>query len=37
MKKGTRITMAEMNGGKKCGVCHNGQKVFKSSEQAKGV
>jgi c(7)-type cytochrome triheme protein len=34
MKKGTKITMAEMNEGKYCGVCHNGQKAFKSSEQA---
>jgi len=34
MKKGTKITMAEMNEGKYCGVCHNGEKAFKSSEQA---
>lgn len=34
MKKGTKITMVEMNEGKNCGVCHNGQKTFKSSEQA---
>jgi len=34
MKKGTKITMAEMNQGKYCGVCHNGQKAFKSSDQA---
>jgi c(7)-type cytochrome triheme protein len=34
MKKGTKITMAEINQGKYCGVCHNGQKAFKSSEQA---
>jgi len=34
MKKGTKITMAEMHEGKNCGVCHNGQKAFKSSEQA---
>jgi c(7)-type cytochrome triheme protein len=34
MKKDTKITMAEMNEGKYCGVCHNGQKAFKSSEQA---
>ena len=34
MKKGTKITMAEINGGKNCGVCHNGEKAFKSSEQA---
>ena len=34
MKKGTKITMAEINEGKYCGVCHNGQRAFKSSEQA---
>ena len=34
MKKGTKITMAEMNEGKYCGVCHNGKKAFKSSEGA---
>jgi len=34
MKKGTKITMAEINEGKYCGVCHNGQGAFKSSEQA---
>ena len=34
MKKGTKITMVEMNEGKYCGVCHNGEKAFKSSEQA---
>jgi len=34
MKKGTKMTMAEINDGKYCGVCHNGQKAFKSSEQA---
>ena len=34
MKKGTKITMAEINEGKYCGVSHNGQKAFKSSEQA---
>ena len=28
MKKGTKITMAEMNAGKYCGVCHNGEKTF---------
>lgn len=30
MKKGTDITMAEINEGKYCGACHNGQKAFKS-------
>jgi len=34
MKKGTKITMAEMNEGKYCGVCHNGQEAFKSSDPA---
>ena len=34
MKKGTTMTMAEMNDGKYCGVCHNGQQAFKSGEQA---
>jgi c(7)-type cytochrome triheme protein len=26
--------MAEMNEGKYCGVCHNGQEAFKSSDPA---
>ena len=34
MKKGTKLTMAEINEGKYCGVCHNGQRAFKSSGQA---
>lgn len=35
MKKGaTKITMADMNAGKTCGVCHNGQKAFKPSDDA---
>ena len=34
MKKGTKLTLAEINEGKYCGVCHNGQRAFKSSEQA---
>ena len=35
MKKGTtKITMADMNAGKYCGVCHNGEKAFKSSDTA---
>jgi c(7)-type cytochrome triheme protein len=35
MKKGTtKITMADMNAGKNCGVCHNGEKAFKSSDPA---
>lgn len=33
MKKGTaKITMATMNKGENCGVCHNGEKAFKSSD-----
>lgn len=35
MKKGaTKITMAEMNKGENCGVCHNGSKAPKSSDPA---
>ena len=34
MKKGAKITMADMNAGKNCGVCHNGEKAFKSSDTA---
>jgi c(7)-type cytochrome triheme protein len=34
MKKGSKITMAEMNAGKNCGTCHNGEKAFKSSDAA---
>ncbi len=35
MRKGSvRITMAEMNAGKNCGMCHNGTKAFKSGEPA---
>ncbi len=32
MKKGAKITMADMNTGKNCGTCHNGGKAFKSSD-----
>ncbi len=33
MKKGsTKITMAAMNKGENCGVCHNGEKAFASSD-----
>ncbi|HSW62789.1 MAG TPA: c(7)-type cytochrome triheme domain-containing protein [Dissulfurispiraceae bacterium] len=28
MKKGTTMKMDEMNAGKYCGVCHNGNKTF---------
>ncbi|GAB4489049.1 MAG: hypothetical protein OHK006_20210 [Thermodesulfovibrionales bacterium] len=35
MKKGSsKITMKEMNEGKNCGSCHNGEKAFKSSDAA---
>ncbi len=34
MKKSAKITMADMNAGKNCGVCHNGEKAFKSSDTA---
>jgi len=36
MKKGAvKITMADINAGKACGTCHNGEKAFKASECAK--
>ena len=28
MKKGEKMTMADMKAGKQCGVCHNGKKTF---------
>ena len=34
MKKGATIKMADMNAGKYCGVCHNGEKAYKSSDPA---
>ncbi len=35
MKKGAdKISMADMNAGKNCGACHNGEKAFKSSDAA---
>jgi c(7)-type cytochrome triheme protein len=34
MKKGPAVTMAEINTGKSCGACHNGAKVFKTSDPA---
>ena len=34
MKKGAKITMADMNAGKYCGTCHNDGKAFKSSDPA---
>lgn len=35
MKKGvTRITMADLNAGKSCGACHNGDRSFKAGDPA---
>jgi len=35
MKKGaTKFTMADINAGKACGTCHNGEKGFKASDPA---
>ncbi len=35
MKKGAdKISMADMNAGKNCGMCHNGEKAFKSDDAA---
>ena len=34
MKKAATITMADMNAGKNCGTCHNGEKGFKSADSA---
>ena len=35
MKKGSeKITMVDMNAGKNCGTCHNGEKAFKSEDPA---
>ena len=35
MKKGTaKMTMADINAGKACGTCHNGDKGFKASDAA---
>ena len=33
-KNSVKITMADMNAGKVCGTCHNGDKAFKSSDAA---
>lgn len=34
MKKGAaKITMADINGGKFCGACHDGKKAFKADDQ----
>ena len=34
MKKGPAVKMAEINAGKSCGACHNGEKAFKTSDPA---
>jgi len=34
MKKQEKIKMADMNAGKNCGTCHNGEKAFKSGDPA---
>ncbi len=34
MKKGAKMTMADMNEGKFCGTCHNGTKAFKTNDAA---
>ena len=31
MKKGAELKMADMNAGKYCGACHNGQKAFSTA------
>jgi len=32
MKKGAKLTMADINAGKFCGECHNGTKAFASKD-----
>jgi c(7)-type cytochrome triheme protein len=34
MKKGEAVKMADINAGKSCGVCHNGEKAFKTNDPA---
>ena len=34
MKKGTGFKMADLNAGKACGTCHNGEKAFKTNDNA---
>ncbi|MBI3371972.1 MAG: cytochrome c3 family protein [Betaproteobacteria bacterium] len=34
MKKEVKMTMADLNAGKYCGTCHNGDKAFKTSDDA---
>jgi c(7)-type cytochrome triheme protein len=35
MKKGAKLTMADMKAGKSCGTCHDGKKAFGVKECAK--
>lgn len=37
MKKGAAMKMADLNEGKFCGTCHNGEKAFKTSDPANCV
>ncbi|RPJ05709.1 MAG: cytochrome C [Deltaproteobacteria bacterium] len=34
MKKGEGFKMADINAGKACGACHNGEKAFKANDNA---
>ena len=34
MKKGEGFKMADIDAGKACGACHNGEKAFKTSDKA---
>ena len=34
MKKGEGLKMADLNAGKACGACHNGEKAFKTDDNA---
>ena len=34
MKKGSWFKMADLNAGKACGTCHNGEKAFKTNDNA---
>ncbi len=34
MKKGEGFKMADLNNGKACGACHNGEKAFKTGDNA---
>jgi c(7)-type cytochrome triheme protein len=36
-KESVKITMADINAGKVCGTCHNGEKAFKPSDPANCV